>query len=782
MADVAKGSVLLTPKFDNLTSSIQKQLDGAFGKLGSTTGRAGKKAGTALAGGVGSGLSAKMVAVGNIISSVLGSAWSAVSSSMGDAISRVDTLNQYPKVMQQLGFSTSEAEASIQKLSDGIEGLPTTLDGITSSAQRIALMTGDLDGATDTAIALNDAFLASGSSTADAERGLTQYVQMLSKGKPDAQSWYTLLETMGPALKTVASELGYTSTAMGGDLYTALQDGTLSFDDFNKALIECDTAAGGFAETAAAGSAGIQTSMQNAQTAVTKNLANIIDAFNGDGAISGFFDGVKEVVNDVGSAIVPVAEDLGSFAVEVGSALSSIDLGPLEKTVTALKNVPGFIASALKKGDALRNLIPPELAQAAEDVKGALSGLFDGSFSEVSGAAALVRDLARAFGEGLATAAQAVSPLMSGIGNAISGVVTWVQTIMPPLQNLASAVLPLIAPLLTTVSTVLGTVLSILGQVTAFLAPIIAQVINFAASLIATVTPAVMQIFTFIQLMMPVIQAVITAGLMAIQAVWSVVWPVLSTVVSTVFSIISGVISVVMGVINTLISAGMAVVEGDWEGAWDIVSSALDSAWDGIQSAVSGAIDALMTAVSGIKDKVTGAFSGAASWLSSAGSDLIAGLIGGITSMADRAVSAAKGVVSDAVAAAKNLLGIASPSKVFREIGEYVDLGFAIGMERLSDRPVGAISDVAGDVLGAVRGVGASVAEAFAAEDAVSAISARAARATARRTASAAPYAEDAASARIVQNFTTKVVRSDADLYSAARILNHSALRAAQGV
>ena len=31
MPDVAKGSVLLTPKFDNLSGSIAEQLGGAFG-------------------------------------------------------------------------------------------------------------------------------------------------------------------------------------------------------------------------------------------------------------------------------------------------------------------------------------------------------------------------------------------------------------------------------------------------------------------------------------------------------------------------------------------------------------------------------------------------------------------------------------------------------------------------------------------------------------------------------------------------------------------------------
>lgn len=45
MADVASGSVLLTPKFDNLTSSIADQLDGAFSGASKIGGKAGSDAG-----------------------------------------------------------------------------------------------------------------------------------------------------------------------------------------------------------------------------------------------------------------------------------------------------------------------------------------------------------------------------------------------------------------------------------------------------------------------------------------------------------------------------------------------------------------------------------------------------------------------------------------------------------------------------------------------------------------------------------------------------------------
>jgi len=56
------------------------------------------------------------------------------------------------------------------RLSDGIDGLPTKLDDIASTAQRMYTSFGDMDKATDSALALNNALLGSGSSAADAKR------------------------------------------------------------------------------------------------------------------------------------------------------------------------------------------------------------------------------------------------------------------------------------------------------------------------------------------------------------------------------------------------------------------------------------------------------------------------------------------------------------------------------------------------------------------------------------------------------------------------------------
>lgn len=248
---------------------------------------------------------AKGIGVFKLIDNAIG----LVTSSLGGAVDRFDTLNKYPVVMQALGYSTEEVDKSMNKLTDGIDGLPTSLDEIVSRAQQLAISTGDLQTGTDTAIALNNAFLASGASAADASRGAQQYQQMLSKGEVDLQSWRSLLETMPIAMDKVSKSFSDQGVNSANDLYDALKKGDITFDDFNGRLIELNEGVGGFAELAQKNSAGIRTSFANIKTAVVKGLANVITAIDegmqnaGLGSIAENFDKIKNAVNVAFKAI-----------------------------------------------------------------------------------------------------------------------------------------------------------------------------------------------------------------------------------------------------------------------------------------------------------------------------------------------------------------------------------------------------------------------------------------------------------------------------------------------
>lgn len=273
---------------------------------------------------------AKGVGVFKLVDSAVG----LVRNSLDGAINRFDTLNKYPVVMQALGYSASDVDKSMAKLNKGIDGLPTSLDEIVSNTQQLAISTGSLTKGTDTAIALNNAFLASGASTADASRGMQQYVQMLSKGTVDMQSWRSIQETMPVAMDKVAKSFKDQGVNSVSELYDALQSGKITFDDFNNRLIKLNGGVGGFAELAKKNSAGIKTSFSNVKTAVVKGLENVLSAIDngmksaGLGSIAQNFDKLKIVVNQVFSAITkaipPVISVIATFIKLIGNIINAL--------------------------------------------------------------------------------------------------------------------------------------------------------------------------------------------------------------------------------------------------------------------------------------------------------------------------------------------------------------------------------------------------------------------------------------------------------------------------
>lgn len=256
----------------------------------------------------------KSIVAGVGITKVIGTSMNVLSSSLDGAIDRFDTMQSYPKVMKSLGFASEQSQKSVAKLNQSVQGLPTSLADVVTTSKSLAAVTGNIDKATDTTIALNHAFLASGSSSADASRGLQQYSQMLAKGTVDMQSWRTLQETMAPALTKVAKKLGIAS-GNANELYDALQNGTITFDQLNDAMIECDTETGGFAETALEASKGVKTSMTNIKSAVQNLEQGFMSAMNNmlkSKAMGGLVDNLEKIkskIYDFRNSIMETKDD-----------------------------------------------------------------------------------------------------------------------------------------------------------------------------------------------------------------------------------------------------------------------------------------------------------------------------------------------------------------------------------------------------------------------------------------------------------------------------------------
>ena len=285
--NLATAYVPIVPSMEGVGKAIEK----AFGDASKTTG---SKTGQSIGQGLSVGFAAKVGAVAGIASNVFGKVASVVTSSLGSAIDRADQMNNFPKVMKNLGYSSEDAAASIRKITNALDGLPTTSSAMTGMVQQLAPLTSNLDEATNIALAFNNAMLAGGASTMEQENALTQYTQMLSAGKVDMQAWRSIQAAMPGQLNQVAEAM-LGAGKNSNDLYEAMKNGSISFDDFNKKVMELNQNGFGkyasFAQQAKDATQGIGTAMENVQNRVAKAVQKVIEAVgveNIAGAINGF--------------------------------------------------------------------------------------------------------------------------------------------------------------------------------------------------------------------------------------------------------------------------------------------------------------------------------------------------------------------------------------------------------------------------------------------------------------------------------------------------------------
>ena len=309
---LAQAYVQIVPSMKGVGKAIENAFDGPSKSTG-------QKAGLSIGSGLSGGFAAKVGAVAGIASTVFSKVASVVTGSLNSAISRADQMNNFPKVMKNLGYSSEDAAASIKKISSALDGLPTTSSAMTGMVQQLAPLTSNLDQATNIALAFNNAMLAGGASTMEQENALTQYTQMLSAGKVDMQAWRSIQAAMPGQLNQVAEAM-LGAGKNSNDLYEAMKNGSISFDDFNKKVMELNQNGFGkyasFAQQAKDATQGIGTAMENVKNRVAKAVQKVVEAVgveNIAGAINGFSSQFGKVGDAAASMVTGVKNWLGQL-------------------------------------------------------------------------------------------------------------------------------------------------------------------------------------------------------------------------------------------------------------------------------------------------------------------------------------------------------------------------------------------------------------------------------------------------------------------------------------
>ncbi|ANT43539.1 tapemeasure protein [Lactococcus phage 53802] len=519
---------------------------------------------------------------------IMNKAVSLVSDSLGAAIGRFDTLKNYPKVMAQMGYSTDDVAKSTDLLKKGVDGLPTSLQELTKSAQSFAILEKSATGGAKTATALNDAFIASGASSADASRGVQQYSQMLSSGKVDLMSWRTLQETMPYALTQVAKSFGLTGKSAERDLYAKLQSGDITMDQLNKRFVELDGGANGFAKTARTASGGIGTSFTNMRNAVVNGMTGILQtidtALQNNGFKNGIatvFDGMKQSINDtfknINSVLSKVLPPIITAFVQLGNILKPFT--PL------LKGLGGGFTTLIAIVGGM--LIFQKVAGAVNTLFAALTA--NPYVLAIAGIVALVLaiknlwDTNKSFRDAVIQIWQSISDFLQPVIEFISGIITntftqvsqWFNENQQGIQNLIQTVWGVIQGVFEVAMIAIQAVVSlVLGQMKAgweIWSNVISGIVQVAWALISNIFSGSLDN----------ILAVVTFVIKQVQLVIDTVMNVIQGIIKTVWSLITGDWKGALDGINQIVGAFGKFITGTFDNvmglAKDLIKNGIDT-------------------------------------------------------------------------------------------------------------------------------------------------------------------------------------------------------------
>lgn len=253
-----------------------------------------------------------------------------------------------------------------------------------------------------------------------------------------------------------------------------------------------------------------------------------------------------------------------------------------------------------------------------------LSPAFNDFFGAIQTAQPLLEFIANIIGVGLAAAISVAIKLFAAITEVVAFVITGFAQLYEDISGFVTGVVQFFTvDLPNAINTLVQWFAQLPGNIAAFLSTVIANVAAWVANMASNAVSAGSRFISGI------------AGFM-------------SALPGNIASWLSGVISTVVGWVSQFASNAT--------------------------SAASQFASNLINGLASIPGQVT-----------SIGSNIIQGMVNGVTSAAGRLIDSVKGAVDDAINAAKNLLGIHSPSRVFRKIGQYSMQGAALGVDDDAD-------------------------------------------------------------------------------------------------
>lgn len=355
---------------------------------------------------------------------------------------------------------------------------------------------------------------------------------------------------------------------------------------------------------------------------------------------------------DVVDAIHVVQTEIGITGTTALEASSTIQ-GSTDAMRSAWSNLVTGIADENQNLDVLIGNFVESVGTAADNILPRVEQILGGIGQLVSKLAPIIAEEApKLVASVLPSFLQAGADLLNGIIGGLTGA----------LPQLVTAAVPI---LLTLVEAITGQLPLITSAAMQIISTLMMGLAEAAPSLIPTIADVVVQIAT--ALTDPTaLTNIIAAALTLIVALADGLIQAIPQLVSAIPQIIENLVVALVAAIPQLMGAGLELM----------------------MALIGGIVGAIPNIVASIPQIISAIVNGIGASLSSvvdAGVNIVRGLWSGIQSMASWIWEKVSGFFSNIVSGVKNLLGIASPSKVFADMGKNMALGLGQGWDNEFD-------------------------------------------------------------------------------------------------
>lgn len=466
-------------------------------------------------------------------------------------------------------------------------------------------------------------------------------------------------------------------------------------------------------------------------------VSDALHSVDGQNALVSVFESAHRAVDNLSPAIGEIGKGLADLAPSLGSAMENgaAAFGRLGEAIGKIMQDPA-VGAGIKIMFVGIKAAMDALAPGLE----AMAPVF-GALGEAVGA--IAQTLGAVFGAALQAVApmlqvmlQMVVPLAQSLGQMLVPVI---QQLAPVFTQVAVALMPVVQALIPALMAVFQALAPVIVQIVQALVPLVVlfaeqlvKTLNFVTPLIQALGPVFVEIGGGIVSAIQTITAIFQwmadmtdKSLAAFGAAWQIGTQAVGAAVNWIVTSVGKL----LGAIGSTIGNIVQTVSAGWNAAVRFVSTAVQAVWDAVSGAfsrlggfVGDAMGAVGNAIStGIQQAVEffgGLGRGVLDSISSLGRNmwtmghnLMVGFINGVAGLGRKLIDAVLGPVRGAIDGAKQLLGIHSPSRVFRQIGVHTGEGFVQGISAMEVAAQSSMRDLVAPPEGpAIASVAASTA------------------------------------------------------------------------